>query len=307
MTPEQETLILENLPLVSLNLKHIISRSSRKPTFLEWDDLEQSGREGLIKAVLEKELKPNDVKWTTFASWHIRQAIRDAFEGSKYKAGERQIRLPHRIHVALNALSRTTAELTQQLHRQPYTNELATYLEVSESAVDTVQRWDKQTPQSYNELTGDKDGNTPADLGQSVFTQMEDEIVDPLVAIALREVLNSPMLVKRELEILFRKTIGDESFQEIGDDLNIKRQRAQQIQARAMRKIRQDSRLRRHQNEDLFISDMRTTHLYRFANRERSDAEWWKENTVRLEWTEERRRQWARCGVPRPVLGFGIW
>ena len=307
MTPEQEILILKNLPLVSMNLNHILSRSSKRPMFLEWLDLEQSGREGLIKAVLEKELKPEDIRWTTFASWYIRSAIRNALEGNAYEAGERQIRLPHRIHIAMNAIAKATEELTQQLNRQPCREELATHLGWSESVIEKLELLNQRKAQSFDELAEDQDGNTLADLGQSVILQPEEAVTDPIIMQNLRDVLNSPMLTKRELEILFRKTVGDESFQEIGNDLKVARQRIQQIQARALHKIKQDSRLRRHQNEDLFGHDIRTAHLYRFANRDRSDAEWWAENTTKLEWTEERRRQWARCGLPRQILGFGIF
>ncbi len=306
MTPEQQERVLKNLPLVSLHLKHILSGMSKKPTFLEWDDLEQAGREGLIKAVLEEVTKPNDVRWTTFAGWNIKGAIRDAFEGSADKAGERQVRLPHRIHVALNAITRVINELTQKLEREPYPEELAAHFDLSVNTILQLRKWSSQSPESYDWVGEDRDGNTAADLGQSVFAQQEDEITDPIVMSTLKEVLNSPMLSRREVKIMFRSLVGDESFEEIGDDLNVSRQRVQQIQARALKKVQQDSRMRRQDDENLFVPNMRTAHMYRFANQDRSDDEWLEENTVKLEWTEERRRQWYYGSIRRPTLGFRL-
>jgi len=306
MTPEEEKKVIENLPLVSLNLRQIMGRMSKKPTFLEWDDLEQAGREGLIQAVLEEKARPEDVRWTTFAHWYIRQAIRDALEGSSYKAGERRVRLPHRIHVAINAMMRAEDELIQKLKREPHSDEIAEYMGLSPRTIEQLKVWNRQNPESSDWMEEDEDGNTIADLGQSVFDPDSENIDDPIAMSTLKEVMNSPMLSEREVAILLRSLVSDESLTDIGDELSISRQRVHQIQNRALRKVRNDSRMRRHDSENLFTPNMRTAHLYRYANIDRSDKEWWAENTVLLEWTEKRRRQWKNGSVPRQVLGFNL-
>lgn len=306
MTPEQDAMVLENMPLVTMNLRGILAAMSQKPVFLEWDDLQQAGTEGLIRAVLELELLPDTIRWTTFANWHIRQAIRDQLEGGPDRAGERQIRLPHRVHVSLNRINRMADVLTQQLRREPTADEIGQQLGIGARDVDEIRGLSKRTPDSLDRLREDEDGNTPADLGRSIFDDNVDEISDPIVLDTLEEVLASPMLSEKELEVLNRSVVGDESFEEIGDNYGVSRQRIQQIQSRALRKIQQDSRMRRQHDEELFMPNMRTAHLLRGANRERSDDEWWETNTVKLEWTDERRRQWRYGSMPVPMLGFRL-
>ena len=302
MTPEQQEQVLKNLPLVSINLKQILGSMSKAPSFLEWDDLEQAGREGLIRAVLEAPTKPDNVRWTTFAHWYIRQAIRDALEGSANKAGERQVRLPHRIHVLLNAMARASDVLMQSLEREPYPEELASHLGWEIEIIRRLQGWGSQSPKSYDTLGEDDDGNTAADLGQNIFASQEENIIDPIVMSTLEEVLASPMLLERENEVLIRNVVGDESLTDIGRDFGVTRERIRQIRQRALKKIRSDSRMRRQEDENLFVSNIRTAHLYRFANQSRSDDEWWAENTIKLEWTEERIRTWKYGSIPRSLM-----
>lgn len=309
LTPEERKESEKHIPLIH----RIINREyrSRLETFqfVTRNDLEQAGYEGIARAIIAyRKRKPKNTEWSTVLGNYIKAEMRKEIDGTAERAGERQIRIPYRSNIAVNTMDQAHDELTQELKRFPYNDELAKYLGWTEEFLNQIQQWSKQLPHSYDELAmyEDQDENTPVDFAQSVFDQEEDDITDIIVNEALQETLDSPMLNEREREILLRRNIGDESFQEIGVDLNVSRQRVQQVDSRALRKIQDDSRLRRHHDDNLFIPNMRTAHIYRFANRDRSDNEWWAENVIVLEMTDECRQTWLRCGLPRQCLGIGI-
>jgi RNA polymerase sigma factor (sigma-70 family) len=311
--------VLEHKNLIYPILKQTIRSMAKYPEFVTFDELIAAGEDGIFEAAknvieygLPLYLNPDTgemepVAWSTYAKWHIKREIRRAIASQ-----ENTIRVPEWLFEEQAVLQKAKAYLTQKLKKEePTIDELAEELAkppvewTREKVVELILLSQRSvTPMS--QITPDYDDNMADDLGQNVLDDNFDNITDPIALDILKEVLSSPMLSRREAEILIRSLVYGETFEEIGTGMVVSRQRVQQIQARALRKIRDDSRMRRQADEDLFVPNMRTAHLYRFANRDRSDDEWWAENTVKLEWTEKRKRQWKNGSVPRQMLGFSL-
>jgi len=275
------------------------------PGFLTWDDLIQEARIGLMYAVEIQDTKPDDVQWSTFAKMHmLKQMRRYGTYGP-----ERSIRMPEYIHVQIGLLRKAKDLFIQYRGYEPDNVDLAEYTGLD---VEKIEHLTGFMPESIEALDEDDDGNTAADLGQDYFDFVSgDEVIDadPMELQTLEEVLGSPMVSDREVDILYESVVESKPLEEIGDDLGISRQRVHQIQQRAMRRIRSDARMRRidRNNNSPTGPDVHTGGLYKLYDRNDPNGDvWWGENTIPLEDTMERRKQWAFGSRPTQMLGFKV-
>jgi RNA polymerase primary sigma factor len=95
-------------------------------------DLIQEGNMGLIKAATKYDFRKN-VRFSTYASWWIKQAIMRAISNKR-----RTIRLPHRKEERLRKINRVYNGLYQTLMRKPSLSEIADQAEMSVGEVDTL-------------------------------------------------------------------------------------------------------------------------------------------------------------------------
>ena len=226
---EARTLMIEsNLRLVVAFGKRYINRG------LPFADIIAEGNIGLIRAV-EKFNYKLGYRFSTYASWWIRQAIERAIVN---QAGI--IRLPVHVAEALSVYVRTVRAMKQELKREPWIDEVAKRMRISIEKARGLTQISRDV-HSLDTLAGD-------DEDHSLFNYLEDASV-PSPAIG-SDLVSRRKIIAERLEALTpneRKVlqmrfglINDEpvTLDTIGKELGITRERVRQIANKALYKIR---------------------------------------------------------------------
>ena len=195
---------------------------------------------GLMKAVDKFEYRLG-YKFSTYASWWIRQAITRGIADQA-----RTIRIPVHMIETIHKLTRVQRQLLQEIGREPTPEEIAEEIHLPVERVRAVLKM-AQHPVSLNAPVGDSLDTTVGDFieDKSAENPMEDTSLSMLKD-KIKDVLGT--LSEREREVLEQrfglKDGQPRTLEEVGSQFQVTRERIRQIEAKALRKIRHPTRLR---------------------------------------------------------------
>lgn len=225
--------------LVTTNLRFVVSVAKQyQNQGIGLQDLINEGNLGLIKAAQRFD-ETRGFKFISYAVWWIRQAILQAIADQS-----RIVRLPLNQVGVINKIKKETARLEQTLNRLPTTEEIAEAIDMPVYKVSEIMKMNNH-PQSIDSPIAPNEETRFVD----VFVHDNDEKTDTTL---MHESLSSEIsdlletLPDKESEVL-RLFFGigeshEYTLDEIGDQLDLSRERVRQIKERALKRLRHNSK-----------------------------------------------------------------
>jgi RNA polymerase primary sigma factor len=225
--------------LVESNLRFVVNYAKKfRGMGLSLLDLIHEGNLGLIEAA--KRFDPSrNVRFISYAVWWIRQAIFHALSQNA-----RAFHLPQKLSDQIALMRRKEAELKAELGREPTREEIAAAMGITPEEVDDYRMLDERGV-SLSDRLPDSDQEVEETIRDEVVPSVEYQIIKNAIEQQVREMLQE-LDEKEALVLRLRFGLDDNeprTLQEIGDMLNLTRERIRQIELKAKRKLAQSHKL----------------------------------------------------------------
>ena len=219
--------------LIKANLRFVVSVAKQyQNQRLTLSDIIEEGNLGLIKAA-QKFDETRGFKFISYAVWWIRQSILQALADQS-----RIVRLPLNQVGALNKINAALSKFEQENQRKPSSEELAEYLGMEEEQIDGLFQI-KGHHVSVDAPFTDEDDNSLLDvMYDSEAPQTDDSSMKNSLSIEIERALHQlPERERKVLKMFFGIGGREMSLEEIGEELNLTRERVRQIKEKGIRHL----------------------------------------------------------------------
>ena len=224
--------------LINANLKFVVSVANKyRVTGIPLEDLINEGNIGLIKAAYRFD-ETRGFKFISYAVWWIRQSILQFISDKG-----RVVHLPANVANAVTKMKRRSEELEHSLERMPTMEELAEVMEITKQEAEKLVKFNTRSL-STDQPVGSDEKTSLRDLLQSDDSRPEAQIMKDSLTEEIKRLLKTipdreAMIIECYFGIDMDRPL---TLEEIGDSLELTRERVRQLKERAIRRLQHATR-----------------------------------------------------------------